>query len=251
MSIARTVAVGGHPPTPGWLRSCPSSHWPCGYRCGMGPRDEHVRTGRRWVPALVGLCVMVAASACTAAGSAEEQPSVATADAGSATTTDPATPVSPEDPTSEAAASPEAAVATGLPANATALDFSARRLDGGTIDGVQLAGGPVVLWMWAPWCPQCNREAKHVAEALQRHGGEITFVGMAGHDTEDAHRAFVDEHGLDAMLHVVDEDGSLWSQYGINYQPAWVFIDEDGVTEVVAGGLYDDLEPRLQALLDR
>lgn len=223
----------------------------------MGPRDEHVRTGRRWVPALIGLCVMVVASACTAAGSAEEQRSVATADASGAAdavgaaTTEPATPASPEDASSEVAPSPEAPVATGLPANASALDFSARRLDGGTIDGVQLAGGPVVLWMWAPWCPQCNREAAHVAEALQRHGGQITFVGMAGHDTDEAHRAFVDEHGLDAMLHVVDEDGSLWSQYGVNYQPAWVFVDEDGTTEVVAGGLYDDLEPRLQALLDR
>lgn len=218
----------------------------------MGPRDERARTGRRWVPALAGLCLLVVASACTAAGSAEEQPTAAAADADAAPTTAPSTPDASETVTSsEAAPAPEADVASSLPANAAALDFTARRLDGGTIDGAQLAGGPVVLWMWAPWCPQCNREAEHVAEALQRHGDRITFVGMAGHDTDEAHRAFVEEHGLDAMLHVVDEDGGLWSQYGISYQPAWVFIAEDGNTEVVAGGLYDDLEPRLQALLDR
>lgn len=203
------------------------------------------------MPALAGLCLLMVASACTAAGSAEEQPTATAADAVATPTTDPSTPDASEAATSESAPSPAADVASSLPTNAASLDFTARRLDGGTIDGAQLAGGPVVLWMWAPWCPQCNREAAHVAEALQRHDDRITFVGMAGHDTDEAHRAFVEEHGLDAMLHVVDEDGSLWSHYGINYQPAWVFIAEDGTTDVVAGGLYDDLEPRLQALLDR
>lgn len=207
---------------------------------------------RRWRSALGVLCVVVLAGACSAAAGesdddpaavasieqvldATSSPSPAAADAGVALSDTP---------------SPQPAPATDAPANAGALDFEARRLAGGTIDGTQLAGGDVVLWMWAPWCPQCNREAEHVAEALRVHGDEVTFVGMAGHDTDDAHRAFVEEHGLGDMLHVVDEDGSLWAQYGVSYQPAWVFIDEDGTTEVVAGGLYDDLDARLRALVD-
>lgn len=218
----------------------------------MDPRDVRVQTGRRWVPALAGLCVLLVASACTAAGGAQDQPTVLTADTASAAATSEASgPASPEGTTAVVTPPPATRLASEAPANAAALDFTARRLDGGTIEGAQLAGGPVVLWMWAPWCPQCNREAPHVAEALASHGGQVTFVGMAGHDTDEAHRSFVEEHGLGDMLHVVDEDGSLWSHYGVSYQPAWVFIAEDGTTEVVAGGLYDDLEPRLQALLDR
>lgn len=217
----------------------------------MDRRDERERTGRRWVPALAGLCVVVVASACTAAGSAQDRPTVLTADTASTETPEASAPASSEDASAAVTPAPATSLASEAPANAAALDFTARRLDGGTIEGAQLAGGPVVLWMWAPWCPQCNREAAHVAEALDTHGGQVTFVGMAGHDTDEAHRSFVEEHGLGDMLHVVDEDGSLWSHYGISYQPAWVFIAEDGTTEVVAGGLYDDLEPRLQALLDR
>src|SRR5690606_35020364 len=108
-------------------------------------------------------------------------------------------------------ARPAPVAVTSTEANAAALEFTARRLSGGSLDGVQLAGGDVVLWMWAPWCPQCNREAPHVAEAVAAHGDRITFVGIAGHDTDDAHRAFVAEHGLDDMLHLVDDDGSLWA----------------------------------------
>lgn len=131
-----------------------------------------------------------------------------------------------------------------------ALDFTARRLEGGTFDGRDHAGSHVVLWMWAPWCPQCNREAPHVADAVDRFGDQVTFVGVPGHDTDDAHREFVEEHGLEDVVQAVDDDGSLWARFGINYQPAWVFVDEDGGAEVVAGGLYDDLAARIQALVD-
>lgn len=224
--------------------------------------------GRRWATVLVGLAVVGLAGACAAvAGGAGDQPVVdAVSSTGRASIGDPpastgdtadqtdgaapAAPTSPDPPTASARPSPEAVVAPDVPGNAEVLDFTARRLAGGTIDGTRLAGRDVALWMWAPWCPQCNREAPHVAEAVRTYGDQVMFVGMAGHDTDEAHRAFVDEHGLGEMLHVVDEDGSLWSQYGVSYQPAWVFIDEDGTTELVAGGLYDDLDARLRALVD-
>lgn len=191
-------------------------------------------------PAAVGLSATVAPDA----GTSAEAPQPTPEPAPPAPTTTPAS--EPGTPTSEPATSSETA-----PANAAALDFTARRLGGGTIDGTQLAGGDVVLWMWAPWCPQCNREAAHVAEVAAAHGDDVTFVGIAGHDGDDAHRAFVDTHDLDDLVHLVDDDGSLWARYGIDYQPAWVFVDDDGTTEVVAGGLYDDLAVRVQELVAR
>jgi hypothetical protein len=50
------------------------------------------------------------------------------------------------DPGTEAGADRDEAQA--LPA---VLDFSAPTVDGGTIDGVDLAGQDLVLWFWAPW----------------------------------------------------------------------------------------------------
>lgn len=42
------------------------------------------------------------------------------------------------------------------------------------------------------------------------------------------------------MPHAIDPDGSLWARYGIGYQPAWVFINQDGQVRVNPGGLYGD-----------
>lgn len=211
-----------------------------------------MRTGR-WTPLLATAVAALVAAGCgvdddaapAAAPSPMELAEASEPDAPSTA----ATPTATDAPTSEVAPAPVAVTATE--ANAAALDFRARRLTGGSLDGVQLAGDDVVLWMWAPWCPQCNREAPHVAEAVAAHGDRITFVGIAGHDTDDAHRAFVVEHGLEDMLHLVDDDGSLWAQYEVSYQPAWVFIDDGGEVQRVAGGLYEDLDDRLQALVDR
>lgn len=136
------------------------------------------------------------------------------------------------------------------PEAVAALDFEARAVGGGTVDGTAYAGTRTVLWVWAPWCPQCNREAPNVKAAVERFGDDLTIIGVAGKDTDAEHEAFVDRHDLAAIPHAIDDDGSLWAKYGVGYQPAWVFIAEDGTTRVVAGGLYDDLEPTLEDFLN-
>lgn len=143
-------------------------------------------------------------------------------------------------PTSESGPAAEAVAA---------LDFRARTVGGGTIDGTQYAGSKTVLWIWAPWCPQCNREAPNVKAAVERFGDDLAIIGIAGKDTDAEHQEFVERHDLAAIPHAIDDDGSLWAKYGVGYQPAWVFIAEDGTTRVVAGGLYDDLEPTLEDFL--
>lgn len=150
---------------------------------------------------------------------------------------------------SEMAGSEPAATADPAPEALAALDFQARAVGGGTVDGTDYAGRRTVLWIWAPWCPQCNREAPNVAAAVARFGDDLNLIGIAGKDTDAEHEAFVARHDLEAVPHAIDEDGSLWAKYGVGYQPAWVFIAEDGTTRVVAGGLYDDLEPTLEDFL--
>jgi len=35
----------------------------------------------------------------------------------------------------------------------------------------------------------------------------------------------------------VSEDGSLWSRFGVAYQPAWVFVNDDGEASLVPSAL--------------
>ena len=48
-------------------------------------------------------------------------------------------------------AGPAAATGDSKPGPIAALDFSAKTVAGGQIEGGDLAGRDVVLWFWAPW----------------------------------------------------------------------------------------------------
>jgi hypothetical protein len=85
----------------------------------------------------------------------------------------------------------------------------------------------------------------------RRYQDTVPVVGMAGRDDTDAMQDFVDRHGLGFLDHSVDSDGSLWTDFGVRGQPAWVFIDRAGKTTVQFGALTErDLEARLDAIAE-
>lgn len=75
---------------------------------------------------------------------------------------------------------------------------------------------------------------------------------MPANDTLDEMRGFVERYGLEDMPQVADVDDTIWARYGVRYQPAWVFIDDDGSTETYAGALAGPaLDAALQELVGR
>ncbi len=120
-----------------------------------------------------------------------------------------------------------------------ALDFTTTDLAGEAFVGREFAGRDVVLWVWAPWCSICNREAPKLRGAFADvdAAGDVVLLGLPGKDSREAHDGFVAKHDLGFLRHVVDEDGSIWSKYGVSYQPAFVFINDDGRVAVHAGPL--------------
>uniref|UniRef100_UPI002795B64A redoxin domain-containing protein n=1 Tax=Nocardiopsis sp. CC223A TaxID=3044051 RepID=UPI002795B64A len=118
--------------------------------------------------------------------------------------------------------------------------FDASTLDGEGLASTALAGEPVVLWFWAPWCTICRGEADGVAEAAERYEGRVDFIGVAGLGEVEDMRSFTTDTGTDHMRHIVDEDGTIWSDFGVVGQPAFAFVRSDGTFETVAGTLSDD-----------
>lgn len=131
-----------------------------------------------------------------------------------------------------------------------ALEFSGTTLDGDSLDVSTLAGTPVVLWFWAPWCTICRAEAPDVAEVAAEFDGQVTVLGVPGRGEVDAMRAFVSDTGTEAFTHVVDSDGSLWTRFGVVSQPSFVFVDGSGATTSFSGSLgADDLRAALSDLV--
>jgi hypothetical protein len=61
----------------------------------------------------------------------------------------------------------------------------------------------------------------------REYEGQVRFLGVAWHDTEEAMQAFVDRYGI-RMPTAIDETDQIFGRFGFFYQPAWVFLDHDG-----------------------
>ena len=136
-------------------------------------------------------------------------------------------------------ASPDASASDsgGVQSGSVALSFTASTLTGTKLDVSTLAGSPVVLWFWAPWCTICRAEAPDVAKVAADLDGQVRFLGVPGIGAEKDMRAFVQDTGTGGFVHVVDSDGSLWQRFGVIAQPAFAFVAPDGSVQVFAGAL--------------
>lgn len=127
-----------------------------------------------------------------------------------------------------------------------ALSFTGTTVDGEPFDAKTLAGKPVVLWFWAPWCTVCQGQAPETARVAAEFEGRASVVGVAGLDQPQAMRDFVTGTEVGAFPHLSDEAGDVWKKFGITEQSVYVILDKDGKTVyegVLPGGdgLADEL----------
>jgi len=112
-------------------------------------------------------------------------------------------------------------------------------------------GKPVVLNVWATWCPPCWDEIPDIVEFAREHDGEVVVLSISVDDAAADVAAFAEEHAVNYP--VLRDDGEAAGKYiratgGI---PQTYFIDRGGI---VRGHIYgsagrDVFEERLQRLL--
>ncbi|MFI7427425.1 TlpA family protein disulfide reductase [Micromonospora sp. NPDC049836] len=117
------------------------------------------------------------------------------------------------------------------------LAFTAKTLDGTAFSAAALAGRPVVLWFWAPWCATCASQAWTVAEIAPAYRDTVPIVGVAGLGEQRAMKEFVAEFDLAGTTQLDDRGGALWRRFEVVEQSTFVIIDRDG--RVVHQGFLD------------
>ncbi|MFC3500690.1 redoxin domain-containing protein [Micromonospora krabiensis] len=149
------------------------------------------------------------------------------------------------EPRADGAPPPEPAVAAGSPPAASStparvpdtLAFTGTTLDGAPFSGAALAGRPVVLWFWAPWCATCASQAWTVAEVAPAYRDRVPIVGVAGLGEQRAMKDFVTEFELAGTPQIDDRAGALWRRFEVVEQSTFVIIDRGG--KVVHQGFLD------------
>jgi thiol-disulfide isomerase/thioredoxin len=132
-----------------------------------------------------------------------------------------------------------------------ALSFDAQLVGGGDFSADSVDGRDTVFWFWAPWCTICRAEASDVVAAAEAFDGRVQVIGVAGRGEVEEMQGFVADTGTGGLDHLVDDDGSIWSGFGVSAQPAFAFVDDDGQVEVFVGSLGETgLTERMQALTE-
>ena len=124
--------------------------------------------------------------------------------------------------------------------------FSLAGLHSGTVTSDDLRGEPVVINVWASWCPPCREEAPTLSRlAAEFDGAGVHFLGVVKDDVAANARAFVAEANLD-FPHVID-DGSFDRTYGVQVLPTTYVVDANGGLVAVHTGPIS--EARLRVLI--
>lgn len=103
-------------------------------------------------------------------------------------------------------------------------------LDGGTTTLAAFEGKPVVVNLWATWCPPCRREMPMMTE-MARERDDVSFVfANQGEGPSQVIRYFNDE-GIAAEHVTLDQSMAIARHYNVRGYPTTLFLDADGVLQ--------------------
>jgi hypothetical protein len=87
------------------------------------------------------------------------------------------------------------------------------------------------------------REAPTVVEVEELYGDQVRIIGVPGLAGEASMRSFVADTATDGLTHVPDEDGEIWTRFGVTAQRTYVYINDDGTWRTSGyGSLQSDVE---------
>jgi thiol-disulfide isomerase/thioredoxin len=110
---------------------------------------------------------------------------------------------------------------SGTPVELTGAD----PVTGERVDLADFAGRPVLLNVWASWCPGCNDEAADLATFARAHP-EVQVVGIDIQDTRREARAFYRRWGW-RHPSIFDPNGALGSSLGLQGLPSTFVLDQE------------------------
>jgi thiol-disulfide isomerase/thioredoxin len=118
--------------------------------------------------------------------------------------------------------------ATAVPSSGDAGSVAFEGPDVFSADTISLSrfeGEPVVVTIWASWCPGCNAEARTLARFAKAHP-EAGFIGVDFSDTKEDARAFYEKYGWE-FPSVFDRDGQIAGELGLQGTPTTIFLDRE------------------------
>lgn len=113
------------------------------------------------------------------------------------------------------------------PAGAPLPAIEVRRLDGSPVALGAFSGRPLVINLWATWCPPCHREMPVLAAAQLAHP-EIRFVFVNQGESAAVVQRYLAANGLRMSNVVLDPARQAGARTGSSGYPTTLFYDAQG-----------------------
>jgi thiol-disulfide isomerase/thioredoxin len=115
---------------------------------------------------------------------------------------------------------------TSEPLSGPEVRFSGTDVTTGGVVGLgKLEGRPVVVTVWASWCPACPRQVESLRRFSASHD-ETAFLAVDTQEDADAAKAFLTANDLDLPT-IADQDGHIAAKLGVRELPTTVFLTSE------------------------
>jgi peroxiredoxin len=122
-----------------------------------------------------------------------------------------------------------------------APNFTLRNLEGEEVSLKDNRGKAVLLNFWGAWCPPCTIEMPDIINRSERYKDELVVMAVNYGDSLNTVIDFTEEIGM-PFSPLLDLTGDVQDLYIIDGYPTSIFIDKDGVIQMVhIGYLYADV----------
>ena len=119
-----------------------------------------------------------------------------------------------------------------------APNFALRNLNGEEVSLSDQRGKAVLLNFWGVWCPPCTIEMPDIVERAERYQDDLVVMAVNYGDSLNTVIEFatVMKLGFSPLL---DITGDVQDQYLISGYPTSIFIDADGLIQMIHVGYLD------------
>ncbi|HQQ71908.1 MAG TPA: TlpA disulfide reductase family protein, partial [Alicycliphilus sp.] len=122
------------------------------------------------------------------------------------------------------------------PQRGTALpDWRGVALDARSVALPELRGQPVVVNLWASWCPPCRREMPVLLQASQARP-DVRFVWINQGEAPETALRYASQQGLPLADVLLDGTSQLSRELGHKALPTTLFYDAQGRLQAVRAG---------------
>jgi cytochrome c biogenesis protein CcmG/thiol:disulfide interchange protein DsbE len=106
---------------------------------------------------------------------------------------------------------------------------------GGSARFADYRGTPIVVNVWAAWCPPCQQEMPDFERVHQAMGDRVRFVGVDRADGRSAAQSFAAQRGITYDL-LFDPDDTFAPGVGVAVMPTTLLVSADGIVVKTLSG---------------